>query len=80
MSATLVELFKPEIATQITFKPNMQNIFLSWPCLCTKSENKKLTVPATDFDDKKVFALNLDNPKSHTWAGNEKNHFLAQLF
>ena len=29
-------------------------------------EFKRLTVPATDFDDKKVFALNLDNPKSHT--------------
>jgi hypothetical protein len=29
-------------------------------------ECERLTVPATDFDDKKVFALNLDNPKSHT--------------
>lgn len=27
---------------------------------------KQLTVPATDFDDMKVFALNLDNPKSQT--------------
>ena len=26
----------------------------------------KLTVPATDFDGMKVFALNLDRPKSHT--------------
>lgn len=29
-------------------------------------ERKRLTVPATDLDDIKVFALNLDNPKSHT--------------
>ena len=28
--------------------------------------NISLTVPATDFDERKVFALNLDNPKSHT--------------
>jgi hypothetical protein len=28
---------------------------------------ERLTVPATDFDDMKVFALNLDKPKSHTW-------------
>lgn len=27
---------------------------------------KKLTVPATDLDDMKVFALNLDRPKSPT--------------
>lgn len=27
---------------------------------------ERLTVPATDFDERKVFALNLDNPKSHT--------------
>lgn len=27
---------------------------------------ERITVPATDFDDIKVFALNLDNPKSHT--------------
>jgi hypothetical protein len=26
----------------------------------------KLTVPATDLDDMKVFALNLDKPKSPT--------------
>jgi hypothetical protein len=26
----------------------------------------KLTVPATDLDDMKVFALNLDRPKSPT--------------
>jgi hypothetical protein len=29
-------------------------------------ERERLTVPATDFDDMKVFALNLDKPKSHT--------------
>lgn len=29
-------------------------------------ERERLTVPATDLDDIKVFALNLDNPKSHT--------------
>ena len=28
----------------------------------------KLTVPATDLDDMKVFALNLDKPKSPTWS------------
>lgn len=28
---------------------------------------EKLTVPATDFEDMKVFALNLDNPKSQTY-------------
>lgn len=27
-----------------------------------------LTVPATDFDDMKVLALNLDNPKSQTYS------------
>lgn len=27
---------------------------------------EKLTVPATDLDGMKVFALNLDNPKSQT--------------
>lgn len=31
-------------------------------------EFKRLTVPATDFDDMKVFALNLDNPKSQTYS------------
>lgn len=30
-------------------------------------ERETLTVPATDFDDMNVFALNLDKPKSHTY-------------
>lgn len=36
-------------------------------CLC----QEVLTVPATDFDDMNVLALNLERPKSHTW----KKHF-----
>ena len=36
-------------------------------CLCAREGGYGvLTVPATDFDDIKVSALNLDNPKSHT--------------
>lgn len=34
--------------------------------LILKPMEEQLTVPATDFDDMKVFALNLDNPKSQT--------------
>lgn len=30
-------------------------------------ERENLTVPAMDFDDMNVFALNLDKPKSHTY-------------
>ena len=32
-----------------------------------------LTVPATDFDDMKVLALNLDNPKSQTYISKTWN-------
>lgn len=31
-----------------------------------RERERGLTVPATDFDDMNVLALNLDKPKSHT--------------
>lgn len=33
-----------------------------------ETRGRILTVPATDLDGMKVFALNLDNPKSQTWT------------
>lgn len=38
---------------------------------------KKLTVPATDLDDMKVLALNLDNPKSQTYISKNESQEMS---